>query len=67
MPAPTPDIKPLDEPIVAIVVLLLLQLPPPVPFVIVAVWLTHIDVGPPMAVGAAVTDTTLVTKLPPAV
>ena len=62
-----PNSDPLDEPIVATEVAPLTHEPPDVPLVSVIVCPTQAEAGPPMVVGAAVTVTTRITKLPPAV
>jgi hypothetical protein len=65
VPADTPETIPVDEPIVATVVLLLLHVPLPIPSVRVVVWPTQTRVVPKIAVGSGVTVITFVLKQPP--
>ncbi len=64
VPAATPVIIPLAEPIVACAVLLLLQTPPPVALVRVVVRPTQTDAVPAIAAGMGLTVTAAVTRQP---
>ena len=66
VPAETPVTMPVPEPIVAIPVAPLVQLPPAVPSVRVVVLPVHTDNVPPIATGAVFTVTVVVTRQPPA-
>lgn len=63
VPAATPDTTPVDEPMVAIVVGVLLHVPPPVASASVVVAPAHNDIVPVMPAGEALTVTAVVTKL----
>ena len=65
-PPLTPVTTPLEEPTVAIEVLPDAQVPPPVLFVKVIVWVAHTTLGPVDATGSGCTVTTaVVVQLPP--
>lgn len=67
-PAATPVTVPVEEPMVATDVLLLIHVPPPVLLVSVEVAPAHTtDDAGEIAAGAAITLTAFVTKQPPAV
>jgi len=64
VPAPTPVAVPVDEPIVATPLLLLLQVPPLTELVRVELLPTQADIVPPIAAGDVFTETVVVVVHP---